>query len=117
LSGRNDEFECGRRNGRKAERIGRGADKDLRGNRSAGFFLMVGDRARAQRNINAVARQMRVQSLTVMVPGLLGVEMHVHQRRADRTNLYESDEGRRGQPAKHRAIVVKDVGTSHLTSF
>ena len=51
---------------------------------------------------------MRVQHLAVMVPVLVGVEMHVHQRRTDGANLHQHDEGGRGQPAKHPAIVVKD---------
>ena len=57
-----------------------------------------------------MARQMRVQRLPVMVPGLFGVEMHVHQWGADRANVHEDDESGRGQPAKHTAIVVKDAG-------
>jgi hypothetical protein len=52
--------------------------------------------------------QMRVERLTVMMLRLIGIEMHVQERRADRACLHQHDEGRRGQPAKHRGIVVKD---------
>ena len=99
----------------------------MRGNGASGFFLMVGDRttpvfaevpaAGRQRNINVVPGQMCVQRLTVMVTGLFGVEVHVHQRRADRANLHEHDKSRGRQPAKHMGIVVKDRGRRHLTSF
>ena len=58
---------------------------------------------------------MRVQRLAVMVLVLAGIEMHVHQRRADGANVHEHGEGGRGQPAKHPAIVVKDGSSRHLT--
>ena len=49
-----------------------------------------------------------MQRLTVMMLGLVGVEMDVQERRTDRTCLHQHDDGGRGQPAKHPAIVVKD---------
>jgi len=108
LSSRHNENERSPRNRGKAEGIRGGADEDLRGDSTPGFLLMVDDRAWSQRNVDVMPEEMRVQRLTVMVLILLGVEMHVHQRRADRTNLHEHSEGRGGQPAKHPAIVIKD---------
>ena len=58
---------------------------------------------------------MRVQHLPVMVLRFVGVEMHVHQRRADGANLHEHGEDGRSQPAKHPPIVVKDCSARHLT--
>ena len=56
--------------------------------------------------VAVMAGQMRMQRLTVMVLRLLRVEMHVHQRRGERSDLHEHGEGGGGQPAKHAAIVV-----------
>ena len=55
-----------------------------------------------------MAGQMRMERLTVMMLRLIGIQMHVQKRRADRACLHQHDEGGRGQPAKHRGIVVKD---------
>jgi hypothetical protein len=49
---------------------------------------------------------MRMHRLTVMVRGVLGVEMHVRQRSGDRSGVHEHDEHGGGQPATHAAIVV-----------
>ena len=108
VRGWNEENECLWRHCRKAEWIRGGADEDLRGNRPAGIFLVIDDRARPYRNVNVESGQMRVQRLTVMMLSFVGVEMHVHQRRTDGANLHEDGESGRGQPAKHAAIVVKD---------
>ena len=56
--------------------------------------------------VAVMAGQMRMQRLAVMVLRLLRVEMHVRQRRGERSDLHEHDEGGGGQPAKHAAIVV-----------
>jgi hypothetical protein len=85
------------------------------GNRTSGFFLMVDDRSWPQRKVDVMRGEMRMQRLPVMVLVLVGIEMQVHQRRADRTNLHEYGEGGRGQPAQHPAIVVKDSSSRHLT--
>jgi len=88
-----------------------GAHEDLRSDGSARFFLVIDDGTRSMRPdgvVGVMAGQMRMERLTVMMPGLIGVEMHVQERRADRACLHQHDEGRRGQPAKHRGIVVKD---------
>ena len=112
---RNDKDERCRRHGRKAERIRGGADEDVRGNRASRFFLMIDDRPRGDRNVDVVLGEMRVQRLTVMVLVLVGVEMHVHHRRADGANVHEQGEGGGGQPAKHVGIVAKDCSARHLT--
>ena len=107
----NNEHERRRRNYGKAEGISGGAHEDLRGDGSARFFLVIDDWTRTMRSygiVVVVAGQMRMQRLTVMMLGLIGVEMHVQERRADRACLYQHDESRRGQPAQHRGIVVKD---------
>jgi hypothetical protein len=54
--------------------------------------------------------KMRVHRLAVMVLRLLGIEMHVRQRRGDRSDLHEDDQSGGGQPAKHAAIVVNRPG-------
>ena len=72
---------------------------------------MVGDwppALRKSRVMLLVPGQMRVQRLTVMMLGLIGIKMHVQERRTDRACLHQHGEGGRGQPAKHPAIVVKD---------
>ena len=111
LRGRNNQNKHSRRNRGKAEWIGSGAHEDLRGDGSARFFLVMDDWARTMQPDGVVAvmsGQMGMKRLTVMVFVLLGVEMHVQERRADRACLHQHDEGRRGQPAKHRGIVAKD---------
>ena len=111
LRRRHQENELWPRNGRKAKRIRGGADKDLRGDRATGFFLVIDDGTGTMRPYGVViimSGQMRMKRLTVMMLGLIGIEMHVQERRADRACLHQHDEGRRGQPAKHRGIVVKD---------
>jgi len=55
-----------------------------------------------------MAGEVRVERLTVVVLGLVGIEMHVQERRTDGACLHQHDESGRGQPAKHPAIVVKD---------
>ena len=115
MCGWNNENERLPRNCRQAEWIRGGTDEDLRGDGTAGFFLVVDDRARSHRKVDVESGQMRVQRLTVMMFSLVGVEMDVHQRRTDGANLYEHDESGRGQPAKHAAIVVKDGRRRHLT--
>ena len=55
-----------------------------------------------------MGRKVRMQRLTVMMLGLVGVEMYVEERRTDRACLHQHDDGGRGQPARHPAIVVKD---------
>ena len=88
-----------------------GAHKDLHSDGTARFFLVIDDWTRSMRPYRVVvvmAGEMRMERLTVMMLGLVGVEMHVQQRRADRACLHQHDDGGRGQPAKHPAIVVKD---------
>ena len=107
----NNEHERGRRNCGKAEGVRGGAHEDLRGDGTTRFFLVIDDGTRSMRPYGVVAvmaGQMRMERLTVMMLGFIGIEMHVQQRRADRACLHQHDEGRRGQPAKHRGIVVKD---------
>jgi len=111
LRRRHKENELRPRNSRKAERIRRGTHKDLCRDCATRFFLVIDDGTRSMRPYGVVvvmAGQMRVERLTVMMLGLIGIEMHVQERRADRACLHQHDEGRRGQPAKHRGIVVKD---------
>ena len=111
LRGRHKQDEGWPRNGRKAERIRGGADKDLRCDRATGFFLMIDERTGTMRPYSVVlimTRQMRMNRLTVMMLGLVGVEMHVQERRAERACLHQHDEGGGGQPTKHRGIVAKD---------
>ena len=111
LRGRHKQGEGWPRNGRKAKRIRGGADKDLRGDRATGFFLVIDDGTGTMRPYGVViivTGQMRVKRLTVMMLGLVGVEMHVQERRADRACLHQHDEGGGSQPTKHRGIVVKD---------
>ena len=115
VRGWNEEDECHRRNCRQAERFRSRADEDMRRDRPARLFLMIEDRTGPHRQVNVMVREVRVQRLAVMVLRFVGVEMHVHQRRADGANLHEHDEGGRGQPAKHPAIVVKDCSRWHLT--
>jgi len=116
-SGRwHDEHERGPGNCGKTERVRGGAYEDVCGNRAPGFFLVIDDRTRCDRNVNVVPGQMRVQRLTVMVLVVGGIEMHVHHRRADGANLHEHGEGGRGQPAKHGWIVVKECREAHLTN-
>ena len=105
------EHERRRRNCGKAEGIRGGAHEDLRGHGSACLFLVIDDWTgpmRPQGVVAVVAGQMHMERLSMMVFVLLSVEMHVHQRRADSTGLHEHNEDGRGQPAKHRGIVVKD---------
>ena len=97
-----------RRNRREAEGIRGRADEDVRRDGASCFFLVIEDRAGPERHVNVVLRQMRVQRLAVMMLGFVGVEMDVQKRREDRACLDQHDEGGRGQPAKHRGIVVKD---------
>jgi hypothetical protein len=107
----NDEHERRRRNCGKAEGIRGGADEDLRGNGPTRFFLVIDDWTRTMRSygiVVVVAGEMCMKRLTVMMLGLIHVEMHVQERRADRACLHQHDESRRVQPAKHRGIVVKD---------
>jgi hypothetical protein len=76
-----------RRNYRKTERIRGRTDEQVCRDRASGLFLVIGDRARTLRNglmVILVPVQMRVQRLAVMVLGLIGVEMHVQERRTDR---------------------------------
>lgn len=111
LRGRNNEDEHSRRNRGKAEWIRGRAHEDLRGDGSTRFFLVIDDRTRTMQPYGVVvvmAGQMRMKRLTLMMLGLIGVEMDVQERRADRACLHQHDESRRGQPAKHRGIVVKD---------
>ena len=111
LRRRNNQNEGGRGNSWKAERIRRGADEDLRRDSAPGFVLVIGDRTRTVHNrrvVIVVAGQMRMQRLTVMMLGLIGIEMHVQERRTERARLHQHGESGRGQPAEHRAIVVKD---------
>jgi hypothetical protein len=104
----NDEDERFRRDCGKAERVGGRAYEDVRGDGASSFFLVIDDWTRCDRKVNLVLGEMRVQRLTVMVLVFVGIEVHVHQRRADGANLHEHGKGGRGQPAKHVVIVVKD---------
>ena len=66
---------------------------------------MVSSGAVRRRQRSFVTRQMSMLRRAVVVSGLLGVKVHVHQRRGKRTELHEHDKRRRGQPTKHTAIV------------
>ena len=86
--GRNNENERRRRNRGQAEGIRGGAHEDLRGDGSARFFLMIDDWTRTMRRYGfgaVMAGQMRMQRLTVMMLRLLRVEMHMRQRRGERS--------------------------------
>ena len=107
----NNEHERRRRYCGNAEGIRGGADEDQRGDGATRFFLVIDDGTwsmRPDRVVIVMTGQMRMERLTVMMLGLIGIEMHVQERRADRACLHQHDEGGRGQPAKHRGIVVKD---------
>ena len=109
LRGRNNENERRTRKRWKAEGIRGRAHEDLRVDGSPRFFLVIGDWTRTMRPCGVVALmagQMRMKRLAVMVLRLLRVEMHMRQRRGERSDLHEHDEGGGGQPAKHAAIVV-----------
>ena len=68
---------------------------------------MVGNGTAVRYRHNGVmTRQVRVQRLTVMVAGLLCIEVNVRQGRGDGAELHEHDERRRGQPTNHPGIVV-----------
>jgi hypothetical protein len=111
LRGRHKQDEGWPRHGWKAERIRGGADKDLRRDGSARFLLVIDDGTGTVGPYGVVlimTRQMRMKRLTVMMLGLVGVEMHVQERRAERACLNKHDEGGGGQPTKHRGIVAKD---------
>ena len=111
LRRRHQENELWPRNSRKAERIRRATHKDLCRDCATRFFLVIDDGTGSVRPYGVViimSGQMRMKRLTVMMLGLIGIEMHVQERLADRACLHQHDEGRRGQPAKHRGIVVKD---------
>ena len=119
LRGRNNEHERRRWNRWKAEGIRGRAHEDLRVDGSSRFFLVVNDWTRTMRPYGVVAvmaGQMRMQRLTVMMLRLLRVEMHMRQRRGERSDLHEHDEGGGGQPAKHAAIVVNRRRGRHLTT-
>ena len=106
LRGRNDQDMGGERNRRQAERLPRRRHIDLRLDRSASLFLVIGDWTRTGRDDCLVTLEMRVQRLTVVVRGLVVVEVHMHQWRGNRATLHKDDEGGRGQPSKHRGIVA-----------
>ena len=111
LRRRHKENELWPRNSRKAKRIRRATHKDQCRDCATRVFLVIDDGTRTMRPYRVViivTGQMRMKRLTVMMLGLIGIEMHVQKRRADRACLHQHDEGRRGQPAKHQAIVVKD---------
>ena len=57
-----------------------------------------------------MAREVRVERLTVMMRRFHVVEVHVHQRRGNRARLHENDEDGGRQPATHRGIVA----TNHV---
>ena len=97
----------GGRDGRKAEGLPRRGHIDLRFDRAARFFLMIGDWT-TWRDDGLVTREMRVQRLTVVVRGLMVVDVHMHQWRGNRATVHEDDEGGRGQPLNHTGIVVKE---------
>ena len=119
LRGRNNEHERRTRNRGKAEGIRGRAHEDLRGGGSPRFFLVVGDWTRTMRPdgvVAVMAGQMRMKRLAVMVLCLLRVEMHMRQRRGERSDLHEHGEGGGSQPAKHAAIVVNRPRRWHLTT-
>ena len=104
----NDDHKSRRWNCNQTERIRCRADENVRRDGAAFVVRMIDDGTRSGGNGIVMTGQVRVQRLTVMVLGLVRVEMHVHQRRADRANLHDDDEDGRGQPAQNHAIVVKD---------
>ena len=84
LRRRNEQDESRRWKYRKAEGLRRCRKEDLRRHRTAGFLLMIDNRTRAYGDDSLMAREMCVQRLTVMMPGIRLVEVHVHQRRGNR---------------------------------
>jgi len=107
LRWRNNENERRRRDRWKTERVDRRCHEDVRFDRPPGAVLMVGNGTAVRyRQNGVVTRQVRVQRLTVMVAGLLCIEVNVGQGRGDGAELHEHDERRRGQPTKHPGIVV-----------
>ena len=78
----------------------------MRGHRASGFLLMIDDRTRTRRQDRLMTREMCVERLAVMMPRLHVVKMHVRQRRGNRAELHEHDQGGGGQPSKHTRIVV-----------
>ena len=118
LQRRHKENELWPWNSRKTKRIRRATHKDLCRDCATRFFLVIDDGTRTMRPYRVViimTGQMRMKRLTVTMLGLIGIEMHVQKRRAERACLHQHDEGGRGQPAKHRGIVVKDEWARHLT--
>jgi hypothetical protein len=106
LRGRNHQDERRTRDHRKTEWSRGCRDEYLCCHHPSVFVLMIDERAREERNHRFVPGEMRVHRLTVMVRGILGVEMHVRQRSGDRSGLYEHDEHGGGQAATHGPIVV-----------
>lgn len=84
LRGWHDQDESGRGQCRKTERLRRRGQEDLRRHRAAGFLLVIDNRARMYGDDRLVSREMCVQRLAVMMPGIRVVEVHVHQRRGNR---------------------------------
>ena len=84
LRGWHEQDESRRGKYRQAEGLRRCGQKDLRRHRAAGFLLMIDNRTRAQRDDGLMPREMCVQGLAVMMPGIRLVEVHVHQRRGNR---------------------------------
>ena len=76
---------------------------------------MIGDWAGTGRNDGLVAAEMRVQRLTVMMRGLMIVEVHVHQWRGNRATLHEDDKGGRRQPSKHTGDCSQGARLGYLT--
>ena len=104
--GWNNQDKCRRRHRGKTERFRSRGHKYLGRDRAPSLFLMIGPRSGARRNRRLVAGQVGVQRLPLMVCGLLRVEMHVRQRRGDRSDLHEHGERGGSQPAEHGVIVV-----------
>ena len=113
LRGRNHEDERWTRDGRKAERLRSCRNEYLRRHDAAFIVLMVRERSRAQWSPSVMPGEMRVHRLTLMVRGVLRVEMQVRQRSGNCSGLHEHDEHGGRQPAKHAAIVVNraEAGT------
>lgn len=106
LRGRNHQNERRVRDRRKAERSRSRRHEYLRCHDPSLLVLMIDERARDERNHRVVPGEMRMHRLTVVVVGVLHVEMHVRQRSGDCSGVHEHHEHGGDQPATHWAIVV-----------
>ena len=109
LRRRSSQHECGRSHNGDVERLDSTCNEDLRRYGSTSFVLMIDSSTRQYRLEDVVPEQMRVQRLTVVVLVFVGVQMHVHERSGNRSELHEDPKRGSRQPAKHSPIVVNHV--------